>query len=187
MIDLPKIKVKKLFELDDARFAEYVRLQNVMKSKPEFIGKEAVEITSLQFGQVNELKRIFTEPTFEGIFYAFEAVFGAKKEEVLEADVVSYFYALNHIAEGVKTVFKKEKILEVDDEEERFFMKEAGAERLNRFQEFPILLNLAERFSTTPFVIETWKYSTVFTILLYDKILADVRKRRDEIKKAMKK
>lgn len=181
--DLDKIKVKQLFNLDESRFADYIRLQDILKPKPEFLEKEAVEITSLQFGQVNELKRIFTAPTFEGIFYSFEAVFGAKKEEVLEADVVSYFHSFNHIAESVKGVMKKEKVLEIDDEQEKFIMKEAGAKRLQRFQEVPILVNFAERFSTTPENIETWKYSTVFTILLYDKILADVRKRSDEIRK----
>lgn len=186
MNDLENIKVRKLFELDEEKFAEYIRLQGMLKAKSEFIGKQAVEIMSLQFGQVNELKRIFTSPTFEGIFYSFETVFGAKKEEVLNSDVISYFYAFNFIAEGVKTVLKKEKVLEIDDEEERFMMKEAGAERLNMFQELPILISFAERFSKTPEEIEKWKYSTVFAILFYDKVISDVRKRMSDIRKAIK-
>lgn len=181
--NLDNIKVRRLYELSDEDFERYMILKSCMKSRPEFMKKTAVEISSLEFGEVCEIKRIIVKPTVEGLFFIFQCIFKVTKDEFLGADVISFFYALNHIGEDVEKLLTKEKMLEPQDEEESFLMKEAGSHRMQIFQELPILTSFAERFSTVPHDIEKWKYSLVFSIMLQDKVLSDIRRRYEDLKK----
>lgn len=187
IFNLKNITVRQLFELDEHEFAKYMTLKDCLKSKNEFDGKKGIEISSLTFAEVSEIKRIFFQPTFEGLFETFERIFKTDRHRFLRSDVISYFYALNYIGESVQKIIKNERLLSPDDDEEAFLMKEAGAERLKVFQELPVLLNLARSFGTTVQEVENWKYSLVFSILLHDKIQADVRKKFDELKKSQSK
>lgn len=182
IFDLDNITVRQLYGLGTDMFEKYTELQKCLKSRNEFAGSEGLEITSLSFAEVCEIKRTFISPTLEGLFSIFQSIFKVSKDKFLRSDVVSYFYALNHLGNSVQQIMEREKLLAPKEDEDYFLMKEAGAERLQVFQELPILLNLAERFATTPEVIETWKYSKVFAILLHDKTTADIRKEFNNLK-----
>lgn len=182
IFNLKKITVRQLFELSTEEFIKYMELQNAMKSRKVFNNREGIAIGSLSFGEVSEIKRIFISPTPEGIFETFKSIFKkTTKHEFLRSDVISYFYALNWIGEEIKNLIEREQQALASDPDP--LMEEAGSKRLQTFGELPTLLNLAERFATTPQVIETWKYNMVFAIMLHDKTTADVQKKYHELKK----
>lgn len=184
IFDLDNITVRQLYELGTDDFEKYSALQSVLLSHNRFAGKDGQEITSLSFAEVCEIKRTFISPSVDGLFDVFRSIFKVTKNQFFRSDVVSYFYALNHIGNTMQQIMQREKLLAPQEDEDYFLMKEAGAERLSVFQELPVLLKLAERFATTPEVIETWKYSKVFTILLHDTMTDQVRRKFNELKKA---
>lgn len=179
MFNLTNISVSDFFQLNEDEVIKYLELQSLMKSKNVFTKRKAKELGYLTFGDVSQLKMDMAAPTFENLADSFKVVFGVKKNDYLKSDVVSFFYALNHIKESVKELIKKEKALESEPDPE---LELAGVNKLNIFGEMATLINLGEKFSKAPTEIETWKYNLVFAILLYDKKKGEVKNKYDELK-----
>lgn len=182
MFDLENITVFQFFQLNEERAYKYVELQSIMNDKPEFLKSKAKSLGHLSYGQVAKLKRTISKPTFENLFEAFHIVFGVKMNQYLNADIVSYFYALNWIRKSVKNILQKEfKALQSDVDP---YLEMAGVKRLAAFGEMSTLITLGRQFSKTPEEIENWKYNLVFSIMLYDKVYGEVNKSYNEIKKS---
>lgn len=180
MFNLKNITVKEFFQLNEADALSYVELQSIMKSKPVFLNRKAKELGELSFGDVAQLKRNISEPSYEGLMDSFKMVFGIKQSQYLNADVVSFFYALNWMRESVIALMNKEKALVPEPDPD---LEMAGVNRLAVFSEMSTLINLGRSFSKAPTEIETWKYNMVFAILLYDKVHGEVQKNYYELKK----
>lgn len=179
MFNLTNISVKEFFQLNDQEVMSYVELQTIMKSKPIFLNRKAKDLGQLEFGQVAQLKRNISNPTFENLYESFKMVFGTKKMEYLSADIISYFYALNWIRENIISIINKEKALAPEPDPD---LEMAGVKRLSIFGEMSILINLGQKFSKTPTEIERWKYNLVFAILMYDKVHGEIQKNYMKIK-----
>ena len=195
MFNLTHITVKEFFQVDEETSNRYLELQSnmwiyLMKLKEEgkdisflnkpFLKYKAKKLGSLSFGNVAQLKRYIANPTYESLLEAFKMVYGVRQNQYLNADVVSFFYALNHIRESVIAINKKEKQLHSEPDAD---LQNAGVERLNRFGEMGTLINLGKQYAKSPAEIEEWKYNLVYAILLYDKVHGEIKKKYDEIKK----
>lgn len=180
MFNLTNISVQEFFQVDEATAIKYVELQSIMKSKPTFLKYKAKKLGSLSFGNVAQLKRYIANPTYESLLEAFKMVYGVRQNQYLNADVVSFFYALNHIRESIIEINKREKQLQSEPDAD---LQNAGVERLQRFGEMGTLINLGKQYSKSPSEIEEWKYNLVYAILLYDKVHGEIKKKYDESKK----
>ena len=180
MFNLNHIKVKEFFHLKDEDASKYLELQSIMKSEDIFLNYKAKPLGQLTYGQVAQIKRTFKNPDYNSLLECFKLVFKVKEDKYLNSDIVNYFYALNWIKEQVMALVEKEKMLVPDPDPD---LEMAGVKKLSVFGEMSTLINLAQKFSTSPMVIETWTYNTVYTILLYQKIEGEVRKSYNQIKK----
>lgn len=184
MFDLDDITVLKLVKLEPEHFDKYVQLQNVMKAKSVFCGNDAVQIGSLSYGSVSEIKRIFAKPTHEGIFDVFGLIFNVTKNQILRANVTSYFYALNHIINAVRSLTEKEsKLLKAKADKKHELLVQAGVNRLQVFGELPVLLSLGRSFSIEPKKINDWNYNFVLSIMVHDKITEEILEDYNELNK----
>lgn len=177
---LDNISVVQLYHLPSDDFKNYMELQGVMASKPMFRKMKAKKIESLEFGQVAQLKRIMLKPTYQGLVDAFKMVYGVKQSEYQNANVLDYFYALNHIKHSVTALVKKE--LKALNSEPDMMMQMAGADRLNVFAELNTLIDIGKQFGKAPEEVERWPYSMVFALVLHNKISGEVMKRYHELK-----
>lgn len=179
MFNLANISVKDFFQLEEQNVVKYVELQSIMKSKPMFLKNKAKELGSLPFGEVVSLKNYLSNPTYESLLESFKMVFGIKQNEYLNADVVSFFYALNHIRESVIKLIKSEAQLNTEPDAD---LEMAGVRKLSVFGEMAVLINLGEKFGKAPTEIAKWKYGIVINTLKYYKVKGEVQKKYMELK-----
>lgn len=178
--NLKHITVAELYQLEEYDFLCYLELQKLMNAKPFFCKKEARKITSLTFGEVSKIKRVLQKPSFEGLQDVFKMVFGTKQIQYYNADVVDYFYALNHITESILEIVKREqKALKGKSDSD---LDAAGVDRLSKFGELSTLIEVGKKFGKSPEEIEKWKYSLVFSIIFYGKVEGEVKENYSKIK-----
>lgn len=180
MYDLENITVRELFHLEEAEFNKYFRLSQLLLPKGSFKKNKSKNIRKLTFGEVSELKRIFQKPTSLGLTRAFSIMFNAKEMWVMSSDVVSFFYAMNHIGYELKKLIDTEiKLLSTDPDP---LLEQAGIAKVKTFVELPAMINFGERFGKKPDDIETWPYNLVLSILAYDNFIHQVQKVYNELK-----
>lgn len=181
MYNLPNITVKELYELPGDEYKKYMALDKIMQIDGDrFLRAKAKPLGTLQYGHVIEMKHSLKNIDLDALAYIFKRVYGIKKTELMEADVVSYFLALKWILkEFTNLVEKEKKVLTPAYDIDLDF---AGVKRLNGFGEMGTLINLARSFNTTPQVIEAWQYNLVFTILAYDKVKGEIQTEYSKLK-----
>lgn len=178
--NLEHITVKELYQLEEYDFLCYMELQKVMNSKPFFCKHKAIKITSLKFGEVARIKRVLQNPTFEGLQDVFKMVFGVKKTQYYNANVVDYFYGLDHIKNAIiEIVNREQKALKGKEDAD---LDAAGVDRLSRFGELSTLIEVGKKFGKSPEEIEQWKYSLVFSIIFYGKVENEIKDNYSQIK-----
>ena len=180
MFNLNHIKVKDFFHLKEDEAAKYLELQNIMKSEDIFLNYKAKPLGQLTFGEVSQIKRTFINPNYNSLLECFKLVFKVKEDKYLNSDIVNYFYALNWIKDQVMALVEKEKMLIPDPDPD---LEMAGVKKLSVFGEMSTLINLAQKFSTTPMEVEKWNYNVVFTTLLYQKLEGEVKRDYMNMKK----
>lgn len=187
IFQLEKITVREFYGLDDEELVgRYMKLEEIMKPNGKMFGKHrGTEIGELTFGEVVSLKNYLSEPNYKNLFECFKIVYGVNERQYLDADIVSYFYAMKWIKAGIISIVENQKKVLTPTEPD-FYLEMAGAERLNVFGEFATLLILGRSFGLDPEVIEGWKYNKVFSILAYDKIHGEVQKRYHQLKSKAK-
>ncbi len=178
--NLDHISVSQLYQLEEYDFLCYMELQKVMNAKPFFCKHKAKKLTTLTFGEVSKIKRVLIKPTLDGLQEVFTAVFGIKKIQYYNADVVDYFYGLNHIIKSIEEIVKREqKALKGKEDAD---LDAAGVDKLSRFGELSTLIEVGKKFGKSPEEIEQWKYSLVFSIIFYGKIENEVKDNYSQIK-----
>lgn len=180
MFNLNNISVRQFFQLEEKEAAKYLKLKKIMKPREILCKRKAMPLGELSFGEVKELVRLIHEDTQYSIIGIFQTVFRLKESQILNADVVSFFYAANYITEQILSLVKRE--VEALKQEKDDDLEMAGVTRLSVFGELPTLISIAERYGITPMEVEEWKYNMVFAHMLYDKIVGEVQKNYNEIK-----
>lgn len=181
MFNLKEIKVIEYLRLDENELNNYNNLQKVMLPKDHFNNIKAKGIGDLTFSEVKGLQSSFKEPTFEDVLYAYNLFFGVNKHQFLRSSIIDFFYSSNWITQTLlKTVENEAKALQSSDSDPD--MELAGSGRLAIFGELNTLFDLGERYSKDPTEIGGWKYNTVFSILVHDKVIGEVRREYQRIK-----
>ena len=185
MYNLDKISVAEFYELPPDEFKSYLKLESVMTVNDNmFMKRKASSFGSLEYGEVSELKLNLMDPTFDNIVDIFRIVYKVKKFDYLKANIVSYFYALKWIKKEMRLLLEKEKkLLSAEPDPE---LEMAGSKRLSIFGDLSTLIELGRSYSKSPEEIEKWKYSLVFSILVYDKMTGEIRKSYRELTKKKK-
>lgn len=180
MFGLEDITVKELYQQTPKVFESYMELQHVLNAKPMFSNKPAKKLESLTFGEVAKLKRIVMNIRYEGLIEAFTMVFGTNKVYYEMASVTDYLPALKYINHSISILVKREmKLLSSESDPE---LDLAGVEKLNKFAELNVLIDLGKKFGKSPDEIQNWRYGTVFSIMLHQKTESEIQKRYIEIK-----
>jgi len=187
IFNLNKISLKQFFELDENLALRYLAVQSLMKdkngdlkSKNVFCKRKSVKLGELSFGKVSELKRLIQEDTHYSVIGVLQTVFRVKENEALNADIISFFYAANHISKEVLSLIKKEYNALKHEQDPDLEM--AGIKKLSIFGELSTLIGIAERYGNTPMEVEDWKYNMVFSLMLHDKVTKEIQKNYNEIK-----
>ena len=180
MFDLENITVKEFFQLEEKQAAKYLQLKAIMNPSQKFCKRKAVPLGQLSFGEVSELKRLIVEDTHHAVVGIFQTVFKLKEKEILNAEVVSFFYAANYINREVLSLIKKEYNALKQEQDPDLEM--AGIKKLSIFGELSTLIGIAERYGNTPMEVEDWKYNMVFSLMLHDKVTKEIQKNYNEIK-----
>ena len=181
-MSLAKIPVYKLFKLQNESFEEYHNLLKHLEPKPiKRKGKIISSLTDLTFGEVAGLKMSFSDTSFESMRDVFKTVFGLKKFEFLNVDVINFYHALNWIREEMQSIYERERHNLTSTPDAK--LKDAGIEDLNMFGELNTLIALGEKFSKPPQEVENWNYNLVFSLMLHQKVSNDINKRYQELNK----
>lgn len=172
------ITVKEYFNLKDS--SEYDLFIDTLEAKPLFNGHKCnlkalsydmVETIKLMFftGLEDDLREIFIELFSLGSFEI------SPEDEFYNASIFDLFRSKKYIQDWLLNLIKIEKLQLSGESDEKMMMINAG-ERLKNVSHLLNKISLAEQFSTTPNEIGKMKYTTVFTILLANKLNADVTK-----------
>lgn len=182
--NLDNIRVIELLKLDKESATPYLQLQDVMNGRGTFNGKEAKQLGELEYGQISQFKKDFAKPTYDTILEAFDLIFSASKHQVLRSRVTDYFYAVNWITEQMLKLIKREEVALIGNPDPT--LEAAGVSRLQKFQELPVLMDLAQRFGKEIEEIEKWKYNKVFAMMYYFKEQREVDEEYHRLKLKMK-
>ena len=180
MFDLPNISVFEFYQLDAEEALKYLELQQYLKPRNLFCGRVAQPIGTFTFGQVAEFKTVFTNATYQGILELFKTVYRVTESGYLNAPIVDYLYATKYLRAEIATVDERENNALSTDPDPDLVM--AGINRLKPFGDLITLISLAEKFGKTLEEIENWKYNTVFSILLYNKVYGEIQREYRQIK-----
>jgi len=175
---LRNITIKRLLKLPQTEFEKYQSVLKFLKPKPFIKKNKAIPIEDLTFGQVLMIRNNLQNPTSKKISYIFATVFKMSERKLLRVKVVDFFHGLNWLQEQMKTLYEKEKVLNVSTDPK---LERAGIKDLNKFGELNTLISIAERFSIAPQVVETWSYSLVFALIYHSKVSNEINKRYSEI------
>lgn len=155
-----------------------------LNPKDSFAGKQATPLGKLTFGEVANIKYQVQQPTDEGIIEMFETVFKVDNKTILKQDIVSFFYALNWIKQSIKELIEREQKNLSGDQDPMLEM--AGVKRLVPFGELNTLKAIGQQFGKSPDEVENWSYNMVFSLMLHDKVAAEVQHAYNELKHGSK-
>ena len=180
IFNLPNITVAEYYQLEEKEFEKYQKLNSVLLINDDlFLKRKAEKLTELTYGNVSTLKHTINEPSFDGLNEMIEIVYNIKKRDVLNADIVSYFYALKWIDKSVGEILEMEfKALQTEPDSK---MELAGVQRLSVFGDLSALISLGKQFGKAPEEIQSWKYKIVFSILAYNKVYGEVEKEYNKL------
>ena len=168
MQELHNITANELFALSPEEFEEYNSILQYLKA---IAGKDLRE---LEFGQVAEIRRVFSQPDFKGIEKVFELVFDV---ELSKLKATEFFARFNWVVDQLKAIARMEKKLQSNDA----IWEQAGGERMNIFGELNTLRALGVQYGVPPQEVEKWSYNLVFTLSYQNKELSEVQERYQKI------
>lgn len=184
IFNLDNISTLQFMQLPVDQANQYWELQNIMTPIDKFGRFEGKPLGQLQFGQVAMLKDMMKDADYEGLKEAYQNIFGINEHQFQSSPVTDFLSTIGWIRKSLIELIEKEnKALQSDPDPD---LQLAGVARLNPFGEMNTLIAIAQQFSTTPHVVETWTYNTVFTIMLHNKTMGEVQKEYIEIKRKKK-
>ncbi len=181
MFNLDHITVAELFNLKDQnKVKAYLLLESKLNPHSKFLNRKANALGKLTYGEVASIKKAFAKPTYDKIYHCFDLVWKIKKTTFNGADVVEYFHALRWLKQEINKIVEREIKMFAGDLDP--VLEEAGINRLTMFGELNSLKELGKQFGIRPKEIADWSYNEVFSLLLHDKVQAEVQKRYNELK-----
>lgn len=184
-MEVKNITVGEFFELEDA--SEYEIFVNTLNAKNYYLKKSCI-FEELSFDKVEVIKLILNNPTKQNIMDLFVDLFDIRttklktaEQRFLSESVFVLFSAKKYIENFIRGINEKEKKHLAGEPDVKMQMINAG-KRLEKVSHLLTKIDLAQMFSTTPQEIGSWKYTTVFSILVALKRQADVIKDYKEIK-----
>ena len=184
-MQIKDITIQDYFTREDT--LEYDIFINCMTPVNLFAGKQC-QVSKLTFDEVEVIKSVFQNPTMEDIMeliilcYAMRGDMNqSAQEQYLKTSIFDLFRAKTFLQEFITKTIEKEVDWLSGKSDDKLLMINAE-ERLKPFSHILSKISLAEQFSTTVSEIGKWKYSTVFTILVANKVKADLITEYNEIK-----
>ena len=160
---------------------------NVLLPKNEFNSK-VCKVHNLTFDQIEVIKKIFNAPTMDDIKDLFQTCYnisGSMKQsaddEYYNTNIFDLFRAQRFLQEYMNQLIKRESNQLSGTPDDKMLMINAY-ERLKPYSHHLTKIKLAEQFSTTPTEIGRWKYRDVFSILVANRVNADITKEYQQIK-----
>jgi hypothetical protein len=183
-LEIDNISIRDYFALQDT--TAYDVFIDCMNPRNDFAGKSC-NVSKLTFDEVEFMKGVFREPTFDNIKELFIHLFNIKGcikrsaiDQYLSTSIFDLFRAKTFFQNFIKEIIDKE-ILQFSESDYKMDLLNAG-ERLRPFNHLLTKIRLAEQFSTTPSEIGGWKYSNTFTILVAIKAREDILEEYSQIK-----
>ena len=185
MYKIDNISIYDYFNLEDA--SSYDVFINTLKPVNSFNGRKC-KVGNLTFDQIEVIKKIFSSPTIADIKDMFQTCFdirGSFEEsadyEFYNTSIFELFRAKRFLQDHIVTLIEREKNQLSGATDDKMLMINAG-ERLRPFNHQLTKMRIAEQFSRTPKEIGNWKYREVFSILVANKVNAEITKEYQEIK-----
>lgn len=184
------------FEIEDITIEEYFNLENTddydifleaIKANNSFAG-HTFDVNSITYNQMEVLKNTFKNPDMSNIFYIFVLLFKIQgnfkqnKEEIFyNQSIFDLFRAKRFLQEFLISKIETEnKMLQGVPDDKMMMIN--GYERLAPVSFLLSKIRLAEQFNTTPDVVGGWKYNTVFSYLIANKINSDIQTEYQKLK-----
>lgn len=169
------IRLYQYYQLDEREAVLYASVFKFATPSDRLGSFQAKKLTSLPYGEVNQIKRMAEASDYPGVF---EKVFGISQRRLLLMRVKPFFMALNWLRQELEQLLEREShLMSVQDPK----MVEAGVDRLKVFKEMNVLIPLSKEYGKTPEEIASWPYSTVFTLLYYEKVSGEIEKAYTEL------
>jgi hypothetical protein len=167
---MKNIRLYQYFELEEKEMLYYANAFKYGKVSDTLGGHKAKKLTSLSFGDVSKIRDLATTSDYPEIF---NIVFGISEKDLNKIRVKEFFMAFNWLQKELEVLISREDHLKGEEDPK---LIQAGVERLNSFKGLNILIPLSKAYGKTLEEIESWKYSTIFAILFYDKVNGEIER-----------
>ena len=169
---------------DTMQYDIFIDCMNPVNS---FNGKQC-QVSKLTFDEVEVMKSVFKNPTMDDIMELIIMCYDLRgdmnksaQEQYLNTSIFDLFRVKTFLQEFIVNTIEKEIDWLSGKSDDKLLMINAE-ERLKPFSHILSKINLAEQFSTTVSEVGKWKYNTVFTILVANKVRHDLTTEYNEIK-----
>jgi hypothetical protein len=184
MYSIENISVLEYFQLEDT--TDYDIFIETINAKNIFNGHR-FDKSKLTFDEVEILKGILQNPTMDNIKEMFIELFHlgnydtSADNEFNNTSVFDLFRAKKYIQDYIVKIVDTENKVLAGVPDDKLIMINAG-EKLKAVSHLLTKMRLAEQFGKSPNEIGNWKYNTVFSIMLANKLSNDVQREYQNIK-----
>lgn len=184
MYSIDNISVKEYFNLQDT--SKYDIFIDTINPINLYSGKR-FDTNKLTFDEVEVIKKILNDPTLDSVKDMFIELFKLGSYEVSAAaefystSIFDLFRAKKYLQDYIIKLVETENKVLAGIPDDKLLMINA-AERLKVVNHLLTKMRLAEQFSTSPNEIGKWRYTTVFPIMLANKLNNDVQRDYQNIK-----
>ncbi len=184
MNELIDISVKELFTLEGNKFDSYNELLKNLNGKNVAAGKVAKDIYQLSFASVSYLKEFMQSPSLPGFISVFKLVFDVDEKEFLKMKTTEFYYSFNWLQNQIIELVENERNQLESKPDENWVA--AGIEKLNKYGDVNVVLDLSEQFGWTTEYVEQKSYEEVIVILMRNGDKSTINKNYSEIINAPK-
>jgi len=182
---IDNISIYDYFNLEDA--SGYDIFIDTLKPVNSFNGKKC-NVGSLTFDEIEVIKKIFSNPTIEDIKDMFQTCFNIRGTFEHSADYEFFntsifeLFRAKRFMQGYITGLIDREVKQLSGAVDDKMLMINAAERLRPFNHQLTKMKIAAEFGFKPKEIGGWKYREVFTILVANKVNAEITKEYQEIK-----
>jgi hypothetical protein len=183
METITNYKIKEFLMLDNDTVEEYMMFLELLQPLDEITvsGKtiQIKQVTELLFGEVQETRMCFENPSIEGIFECIALVTGLPIEEVQELPILDFYGILPKIRIGLENIANmevNELTDEEDDDSDILYLSVNASERMARFGILNTINHIAGNDPLKWNEIYKLPYMTVFNWLVINKTTRDIQR-----------
>lgn len=139
-------------------------------------------LTELTFGQVNKVKRLIGNPSFENITEVVMLVYQLNQQQVLRMPIFKFYGCLNFITKEVKNIHQMEKThYKIESDEYDSIIEEAGIEQMQQFGDLPVIDQIAKGKPWDYDKVESENYLTIHAMLWMQATRENIRIRMNKL------